>query len=77
MITPGAQTTPIASLVFWQMSQGPEAVAISCASASCYRAPKISAAATCRDMSRLCIDGIEGRETTYTIENATRNGDKK
>lgn len=29
--------TPIASLVFWRMSQEPEAVASSCASASCYR----------------------------------------
>jgi hypothetical protein len=28
---------PIASLVFWRMSQEPEMVASSCASASCYR----------------------------------------
>src|SRR5690348_252180 len=32
--------TPIGFLVFWRMSQGPEAVASSCASASCYRNPK-------------------------------------
>jgi hypothetical protein len=30
----------IEPLVFWRMSQGPEAVASSCASASCYRGPE-------------------------------------
>lgn len=29
--------TPIALLVFWRLPQVPEAVASSCASASCYR----------------------------------------
>src|ERR1700674_488238 len=34
---PTARTIPIAPLVFWRMSQEPEAVASLCASASCYR----------------------------------------
>jgi hypothetical protein len=37
---PSKEEVLIAPLVFWRMSQEPEAVASSCASASCYRGPE-------------------------------------